>query len=309
VPSDGSQPFFNGKDLAGWKGLAGYWQVEGGAIVGRSPAGRPAHTFLYTEKTYKDFDLKFRVRRLDGVGNSGVQFRSLVTDAGRCVVVGPQCEIDSAKFQFPPGSLLTEPDLKPLAEKARPAVAARYKDADFNAFHIRCVGKHVDIAVNGVTAVYGNFPSLPDEGVIALQLHGRMPTLEVTFRDLELTPVDAAQQKPSESRPAANKVVVLAVVSHGAAGAPGRRVQFFSNGHLDAPNSPNTWVIRGDRNLILRWPNKGAPGGAWLDACRISNDGRTYIGKNQNGTRIIGTTVSGGDLAELLRHRPPVTAQ
>jgi predicted Ser/Thr protein kinase len=316
APSDGSQPFFNGKDLAGWKGLAGYWHVEGGAIVGRSPTGQPAHTFLFTERTYKDFDLKFRVRRLDGVGNSGVQFRSQVKDAGRCVVVGPQCEIDSASFRFPPGSLLTEPDLKPLAEKARPAVTALYKDADFNEFHIRCVGKHVAIEVNGVTAVYGDFPSLPDEGVIALQLHGRMPTREVTFRDLQLTDVDAnavpekpAEGKPSESRPAPNKVVVLAVVSHGAAGGRPGRVQFFSNGHLNAPDGPNTWVLHGGRNLVLRWPNKAAPGGAWLDTCKISNDGRTYTGKNQKGTPIKGTTVSGGDLAELLRHRPPATAE
>ncbi len=192
---DGSLPFFNGKDLAGWNGLPGFWHVEDGAIVGRCPPGRPAHTFLFSDKPYRDFDLRFRVRRKDGVGNSGVQFRSQVKDPERCVVVGPQCEIDSANFEFPPGSLVTEPNLRPLAEKARPAVAALYRDADFNDFHIRCVGKHVTIKVNGVTAVYGDFPSLPDEGVIAWQLHGRMTCKEVTFRDILFTDLGPARPR------------------------------------------------------------------------------------------------------------------
>lgn len=180
--------FFNGKDLTGWTGLPGYWRVEGGAIVGACPPGRPEHTFLVSKKPYKDFDLKFEARRLDGVGNSGVQFRSRIADHGKLTVVGPQCEIDSADHSWPPGSLLTEPDLKPLAERApRTAIAARYKDADFNSFHIRCVGKHVTIKVNGVVAIDDAYPDLPEEGVIAWQLHGSMTPREVTFRNIEFT--------------------------------------------------------------------------------------------------------------------------
>jgi formylglycine-generating enzyme required for sulfatase activity len=191
-PKGGPGTFFNGKDLTGWKGLPGYWHVENGMLVGRPPKSESGHTFLYTNRYYRDFDLKFKVRRTDGVGNSGVQFRSLVKDPDRCLVVGPQCEIDSADFEYPPGSLLTEPDLNPLDEKARPAVAALYKNDDFNAFHIRCVGKHVEISVNGVTAVYDDFPSLPDEGVIAFQLHGKRSPKEVTFKDIEFVDLSAA---------------------------------------------------------------------------------------------------------------------
>jgi hypothetical protein len=179
-------PAFNGKDLDGWQGLPGYWHVENGAIVGRCPPGsapRPrAGTFLVSKKTYRDFDLRFEVRRKDGVGNSGVQFRSWVSDWTEFTVVGPQCEIDSANYLYPPGSLVTDPDLKaPQAE-----IAKAYKDADFNEFHIRCAGKHVTIEVNGVTAVDDDYPSLPDSGVIAWQIHGRSTPREVTFRNIEL---------------------------------------------------------------------------------------------------------------------------
>ncbi len=191
APSNSSL-FFNGKDLAGWDGLPGYWHVEDGAIVARIPPGIPAHTFLVSDKKYKDFDLKFQVRRLDGVGNSGLQFRSQVKDAATFKVVGPQVEIDSADFAYPPGSLITEPNLDPLKEKARPEVAKAYKDADFNDYHVRCVGKHVTITVNGVTAIDGDYPSLPDEGVIAWQIHGKMTAKETIFRNIAFTDLSAA---------------------------------------------------------------------------------------------------------------------
>jgi hypothetical protein len=180
-------PAFNGKNLDGWQGLRGYWHVENGAIVGRCPPGSSlgpkAGTFLVSKKRYRDFDLRFEVRRKDGVGNSGVQFRSWVNDWKNFTVVGPQCEIDSAGYLYPPGSLVTEPDWKAPREK----IAKVYKDADFNAFHLRCTGKHVTIEVNGVTAVDRDFPSLPESGVIAWQIHGRGTPREVTFRKIELT--------------------------------------------------------------------------------------------------------------------------
>jgi hypothetical protein len=211
LPSD---PFFTGADLTGWKGLPGYWRVEDGAIIGACPRGRPAHTFLVSEKAYRDFDLRFEARRLDGVGNSGVQFRSRIQDTGQLTVVGPQCEIDSADHSFPPGSLLTEPDCKPLAEKApRAAVAARYRDADFNQFHIRCVGKHVTIRVNGVTAIDDDYPDLPAEGVIAWQLHGERTPREVTFRNIEFTDLSAPDKGEAARRPGPSKLLAeLAVL-------------------------------------------------------------------------------------------------
>jgi hypothetical protein len=187
VPEGHAVEIFNGKDLTGWEGLPGYWHVEEGAIVGRCPPGKRAHTFLVSKKTYKDFDLKFQVRRKDGIGNSGVQFRSQIRVRDRFAVVGPQCEIDSANFGWPPGSLVTEPTARPLAVKARAEVARAYKDADFNDFHIRCVGKHVTIKVNDVIAVDGDFPSLPDDGIIAWQIHGSRTPKELTFRNIVFT--------------------------------------------------------------------------------------------------------------------------
>jgi serine/threonine protein kinase len=191
-PTRPASSFFDPKNLAAnWEGLPGYWHSEESALVGRCPPGKPAHTFLVSKKVYRDFDLRFQARLQDGVGNSGVQFRSVVTDWSKYKVIGPQCEIDSARDRIPPGSLVSEPSLKPLAEMARPEVAQKYEDAGFNDFHIRCVGKHVTITVNGITAVDGDFPSLPDQGIIAWQLHGKNTPREVTFRNIEFTDLNA----------------------------------------------------------------------------------------------------------------------
>jgi serine/threonine protein kinase len=186
--------FFNDKDLTGWHGLPGRWSVKNGSIVGTPLPGTPFNTFLYSEKTYKDFDLKVQVRRKDGIGNSGVQFRSHVFDPNKFIVTGPQCEIDSANADFPPGSFVSEPNLKPFAVRApRKPIAQLYKDTGFNDFRIRCVGKQLLITVNGVTAIDGNFPELPDEGVIAWQLFGPRPPTEIIFRNITFIDLSRSQ--------------------------------------------------------------------------------------------------------------------
>jgi hypothetical protein len=63
-------------------------------------------------------------------------------------------------------------------------IAKAVKPADFNHYSIRCVGKHVTIKINGVTMVDGEFPKMPDKGIIAWQLHAGGP-MEVTFKDIQ----------------------------------------------------------------------------------------------------------------------------
>lgn len=68
---------------------------------------------------------------------------------------------------------------------------------------------------------------------------------------------------------------------------PGRFVVLFSNGRINDPNGKNSWIIA-KRSLLLRWVNPEAPGGAWVDKCKISVDGKTYNGTNQQGATISG---------------------
>ncbi|MGH7169296.1 MAG: 3-keto-disaccharide hydrolase [Gemmataceae bacterium] len=184
--------FFNGKNLDGWEGLTKYWSAKDGAIVGYTPEDPKHNTFLCSKKKYGDFELKFKIRLKDGVGNSGVQIRSTVVDAEKFVVAGPQCDIGQGYW----GSLYGERFGNILMKQSPPDLVKKaVKKTDFNDYSIKCVGKHVTIKINGETMVDQVFDKewakngknrheLPAEGIIAWQLHAGFKSMEVTFKDI-----------------------------------------------------------------------------------------------------------------------------
>jgi putative heme-binding domain-containing protein len=188
--ADANAVFFNGKDLDGWEGLLKYWSVKDGAIVGHTPEDPRHNTFLCSKKSYRDFELTFKVRLKGAIGNSGVQFHSAVLDRQKFTVRGPQADIGQMFW----GSLVGE-QMAPLFIKMAPGPVVRkvLKPDDFNDYSIRCVGKHVTIKLNGRTTVDGDFPKLPRQGVIAWQLHAGFQSMEVTFKDIHFTNLSPAK--------------------------------------------------------------------------------------------------------------------
>jgi hypothetical protein len=134
-----------------------------------------------------------RVTGKGWAGNSGVQVRSELVNAERFIVRGPQCDIGDGYW----GSLYGElcggtMKRAPWEVRERRAGAAVFTD-----YFIRCAGKRVTIRVNGRTTVDDEFEGLPEEGVIAWQLHGGEP-MTVTFKDVvfkELPPAEKAGAK------------------------------------------------------------------------------------------------------------------
>jgi formylglycine-generating enzyme required for sulfatase activity len=200
----GGQAIFNGKDLTGWEGLPGYWRVENGAILGSCPPARPAYTFLCSARTYTNFELRFKARLLDGIGNSGVQFRSWLADRKSFGVRGPQCEVGEHIPEFPPGSLVTEPSVQPAIAADRDRIKD-YKPDDFNEFTILCVDKNVTIWVNGYVACHGDFPSMPVQGIIAWQIHGGNTPREIAFK--EITLIDLSRPAKGNETPPRTTIV------------------------------------------------------------------------------------------------------
>jgi Domain of Unknown Function (DUF1080) len=167
-----------------WEGLKGYWTIDGDTVVGSSPEGLKFNTFLCSKKQYKDFELKFQVRLKGGQGNSGVQIRSRVHDPKNLAVTGPQCDVGAGYW----GSLYGENFGGMMKEAPRAEVEKVLKKDDFNDYHIKAVGKHVTISVNGVTCVDQEFPKMPEAGIIAFQLHAGGP-MEVTFKGVSFKEV------------------------------------------------------------------------------------------------------------------------
>ena len=99
--------------------------VNDGVIQAALPAGQTRSAFLVSQRTYKDFDLQFRVTLADGMGadglgDCGVLFRARLTDPEKFQVEGAQCPLYGKN---PPkdrltGSLLLGPQQSVL--KRRP---------------------------------------------------------------------------------------------------------------------------------------------------------------------------------------------
>lgn len=200
--ADSDSAFFNGKDLDGWEGIREYWSVQDGAIVGHPPKDPGYNNFLCSKKKYRDFELSFQVRIKNGKGNSGVQFRSKLLNARRYVVGGPQADIGQAFWgslygeQFDKGHFPGEPGFRggAMMKQSPKKVVDKVKQTEFNDYSIRCAGKHVVIKVNGETTVDDDFPTMPDEGIIALQLHAGYGAMEVTFKDIQFKDLSKSEK-------------------------------------------------------------------------------------------------------------------
>jgi hypothetical protein len=172
-------PLFNGKDLQGWTGNKDFWKVDQGVIVGQTP-GIDYNTFLYTDKEYSNFLLKFKVRLANH--NSGVQFRSEVVDPKKFVMAGYQADIAPNYW-----GLLYE-------EKKRGMIDFKMdtkKIADVNQWvdvEVRAQGPNITITTNGtktVQYVEKDPKAGATKGRIGLQLHGG-PAMKVEYKEISL---------------------------------------------------------------------------------------------------------------------------
>jgi uncharacterized protein (TIGR03067 family) len=202
---EGFKPLFNGRDLTGWEGNAKLWSVKDGVITGQTSAADPikVNTFLvYTAEEFSDFELRFSYRIVGG--NSGVQYRSKVTDKVQWRVGGYQADFEAGKtysgilydeggvaggrgIMAARGEKVTwDKDCKKQVTGAlgkSEDIQAKIKHEDWNDYVIIAQGNHLVHQINGVTTV-----EVTDEceskrltsGILALQLHVGPPmTLQV----------------------------------------------------------------------------------------------------------------------------------
>ena len=59
-----------------WEGRKDIWTVEKGTITGETKEDPKYNTFLCSKMKYSDFELTYKVKLTDDIGNSGVQIRS-----------------------------------------------------------------------------------------------------------------------------------------------------------------------------------------------------------------------------------------
>lgn len=170
----GWENLFNGKDLTGWKRLAGaaIYSAEDGCIVGKTVANS-GNTFLVTEKEYGNFILELDILVEDPEGNSGVQTRShydVAGNNGAGKVYGRQCEVDPSPRKWT-GGIYDEGRrewLYPVQLNARAQDV--YKPGEYNHFKIECIGNEMKTWVNGTATAYVA-DTIDPKGFIGLQVH------------------------------------------------------------------------------------------------------------------------------------------
>lgn len=198
---------FDGQTLKGWevnKGEEKWWRVKDGAIEGGSLDEHvPHNTFLTSERSYQNFELrlKMKITPVKGGVNSGIQIRSVrVPDHHE--MIGYQADAGGKWW----GKLYDESRRRKMigvpADDA--AVEKAVKPTGWNDYRIRCEGKRIRTWLNGVACVdyLEEEETIPLEGKIGLQVHGG-GTLTVRFKEItivELEPTKGAKTWEGVSR-------------------------------------------------------------------------------------------------------------
>lgn len=249
APADAKpESLFDGKTLSGWAGLPSHWTVKDGAITGYTSAANPIqqNTFLvWTNGTLRDFELHLKYRIIGG--NSGVQYRSELTDPAGFVVRGYQADIDSSPrysgilYEERGRGILCERGQRTLVKDANGKTEVKVVGAigtpeslqksihaeGWNDYTIVAQGNQVLHFING--RLMSDCVDLGGkgarEGILALQIHTG-PPMTVQFKDLQLyrlpdapaeTGLPASAVKPAEALPGETK---RAATAPAAAGAP-----------------------------------------------------------------------------------------
>lgn len=168
----GWQNLFNGKDLNGWKKVAGDapYTVEGDAIVGTTVAKSP-NTFLVTEKEYGDYILELDAK-IEGT-NSGIQTRShfdAAANNGKGRVYGRQIEFDPTERKWS-GGVYDEARRKWLYPlELNPSAREAFKVGEYNHIKIENIGNTIKTWVNNIPVSYV-IDTIDKKGFIGLQVH------------------------------------------------------------------------------------------------------------------------------------------
>lgn len=205
---------FNGRDLSGWEGMAGWWEVKDGVLFSESTPEKPckkSHYLIWKGGEPADFEMRCQWR-ITGPANSGIQFRSKAL--AEWDTWGYQADIDAAGeyvgclYQHERG-LVARRGEKVHFDKDGKRTATLFASADellkvvkagdWNEYRIWAQGPRIRLWINEVLMceVEDEQPkfALP-KGVIALQMH-QGPPMKVEFRNLqirELPPPEAVKR-------------------------------------------------------------------------------------------------------------------
>lgn len=216
---NGFVPLFNGRDLTGWDGNPELWSVENGMITGKTngPDHLKSNEFLiWTGGEPGNFELRLEFR-LEGVNNSGVQYRSARRlDIGKWSVGGYQADIHPSPNYL--GMLYDERGRGILAqrgqkvtisangEKQTEKLESPLDQKNLEEWHELTViarGPRLIHKIDGIVAteiIDRDAKERETSGIIALQVH-RGPAMKAQFRNIRLKLFPEKEEQPKTAAP------------------------------------------------------------------------------------------------------------
>ena len=217
--ADGWISLYNGKDLAGWEGLKGYWSVVDGAIQCSETMENSKQTNLIllcskdNPEKFANFEIRYRFKWVTPGGNSGVQIRGKIDNPEMFHVGGYQADIDadnsytgiiydegggaggrgimSNRGEKTVWNAENKRTNTPL-EKSNAEIAAKIKPVgEWNEAVVIANGNHITYSINGqvTTEMTDNSPKACKDGVIGIQMHGGH-TMTLQFKDIKIKMLD-----------------------------------------------------------------------------------------------------------------------
>jgi len=182
---------FNGQDLKGWQGAPEFWSAGDGVITGRNTGPVPSSTYLFTEKSYRNFRLLFEVKQTISPEHS--------TMHSAVAVLGGRFEdAGSNAFGFKGPLLMFCHDwgiwdayrrnrLIPPGQKGTLKIASE-KVGDWNRIEILVIENRIRFVNNGELVFdFTDDAAMLRSSPIGLQLHKNERPQEFQFRGLVLT--------------------------------------------------------------------------------------------------------------------------
>lgn len=201
---EGFVPLITGDSLKGWQGALDGYEWKDGVLASKEESGG----FLYTEREYADFILRFEFKLTAG-GNNGIAIRAPLD--GRTSRSGIEIQVlDDTAEKYK--------SLKPWQYHGSvyglvPAKRGHLKPlGEWNRQEILCQGRHIRVTLNGTVIVDANLADLDhlgDKGIDGYDHPGRYRTsgrlgfmghrTRVEFRNLRLEktarPGEAGKEK------------------------------------------------------------------------------------------------------------------
>jgi hypothetical protein len=212
-PEEGFISMFNGKDLSGWEGSPGWWQVRDGLLVAESTPEKlceRSHYLYWQGGQPQDFEMRASYR-ITGDANSGIQFRSETQP--QWDTWGYQADLDSAGkytgclYQHDRGLVAQRGErvhidadgdrtVTPIGDSDE--LLRGIRPNDWNDYRIRAAGTSITLWINDVRMCEvedHQERSAALQGIIALQMH-QGPPMKVEFKNLRIRLLNPQGSQP-----------------------------------------------------------------------------------------------------------------